>query len=766
MLLSDTRPDPLNTALLARPVRACLLVHELDGWEWQTLFTAGLAAMARFWGSQGDPVLPIPRTDAEAELFWELLARLDPDVIAEHHPLWQDVRELAPEAYAAQAKPIEAELERIGAEASVVEDHMTVPIAMPEIPTELRARLLARIAPLHLDPDGPTAFLSGEGGGIHPLADASKLPGLPAKLTELALSPDPFERLLLAMHVGALSPSLRSELVDAGVQVERKELPTAPQLARWLYQPRALNLASTPLTLGMKALAWFGSDPTAALSATVVVGDGAWDFALAHALRCFGHQAWWLPPAWVPDAERLAWVAQRMLTVTRRGVALTVTSASDEGGARALAEQLRSRPDGARLAAFAPWRDVLPARPARLLVRDLVSPGQPLALQGGRTGVLHTPVPELGEGAELELRWMTEVSIEDGRWPLMRHPASSQQVSDLPANLARAGADGFAYLSPPMLVRANVPLALQATRPAIEPVSALEQLIAVAAAGDWRCRPSEKGLYTSHAASLFGGFEELCAALSSAPVAAVLVAFLDGARDAAGLPLGDRRRYLTHEEIEKLAGGETSAFEMLLDANVLRRGVVLKCARCRFAAWYRPSEFDPSFSCKRCGAAQPVDGATLVDRAEPVWRYQLDEVIFQFLRHDGELPVLAAQSRFGDFRAPAGVVCELELRHEDARQVEVDFAVIRAGELWLGEAFTRPRYAKQEEPERLRELREVAELLGARGVLLATAAPALADITRERAQTAFDGSWPAWEEMAGCVHLKRPAKLIDAAPGD
>jgi hypothetical protein len=767
LLLATAKPDPINVTLLARPPRACVLVGQRSGFDWQTLFTAAIGAVTRLWGAPGNPLLPLPDTPAQCELFWALVALLDPDVYLHHQPHWDDLEELAPEIYGRQRAAIEKELTRIDADISFADEHLKLPIDPQGLPEELQRELVARTAPLHLDGDFMYTLLSSERAGIHPLTDASLLRPLPESVIEPAASIDPLERLLLATEFGTLSPQLRRDLAEAGTEVETRELPHRLELLRWIFGIGGPGWTSTPRRLGTQGLDWFQSVPMIEQKATIVVGEGPWDFALAYSLRCSGSLAWWLPESYLNDEGERQWVMQTLRSLTHKGFRLVVTSASDDTASERVASGLSSSHNRESQIQHRVWRNVLPLRPSRLLMRDLVGVPQPLHLQDGHTSRLNTPVPAFGEGTEeLEVRWMTEVSVEDG-WPHARHSAlGGKMIDTLGSAMARTTADGIAYLGPGMFVRGGVPLALQATKPRLEPLSLLEQVTVIAEDSGWKCQLSEKGQYTIATAAFFKGFDGLCAALRREEIARVLTAYLDGGATAVGRGLKDRRRYLSRTDVDGLAGpGNEDVLTELTDLRLLVAGVVLKCSRCRYAAWYRPRDIDPIFSCTRCGAEHPIDSTTRLEHPEPSWRYRLDETVFQFLRHRGDLPALAASGGFASSSLTVGVVPELELFNPDGEKLEIDFVVADGGDVWIGEAFTGSKYGLKE-TKRLRKLHEATVMLKARGVVLATSARALGTLTQERAATVFPGPWPVWVERSSCELLPRPKKLVDALVED
>ena len=139
---------------------------------------------------------------------------------------------------------------------------------------------------------------------------------------------------------------------------------------------------------------------------------------------------------------------------------------------------------------------------------------------------------------------------------------------------------------------------------------------------------------------------------------------------------------------------------------------------------------------------------------EPPWRYGLAEVIYQFLAHNGDLPLLAGhdfiRERAKDRPAAAPsrlqYAGELDIFDPDGVKHELDIMLADWTELWVGEATTQPRLESTnvEEHERLQRFRETADLLSARGALLITSG-SWEPKTVARACAAFPGIWPRLE---------------------
>lgn len=151
---------------------------------------------------------------------------------------------------------------------------------------------------------------------------------------------------------------------------------------------------------------------------------------------------------------------------------------------------------------------------------------------------------------------------------------------------------------------------------------------------------------------------------------------------------------------------------------------------------------------------QPVDQEALLIRPEPPWRYGLAEVIFQFLEHNGDLPLLSGhhfmrarnEGRTFRGRPKFQAAGELDIFGPDGAKSELDIVIAYGTELWVGEATTvkQPEKSKDDELNRLARLREVSEVLCARGVLLISGSNWVRN-TRSHAQRTFSAIWPRLE---------------------
>jgi len=114
-------------------------------------------------------------------------------------------------------------------------------------------------------------------------------------------------------------------------------------------------------------------------------------------------------------------------------------------------------------------------------------------------------------------------------------------------------------------------------------------------------------------------------------------------------------------------------------------------------------------------------------------------VVFQFLEHDGDVPVHAAGLLMEDAVLPASVAFEIELYDQAGQKSEHDLLISLGSHLLIGEATSTDRLgsSRSAERKRLRRLALVADMLGARTVVLASAAPGFAQKTARTRTTCW-----------------------------
>jgi hypothetical protein len=725
-----------------------------------------LATQARIWGGNQNLVVPLGWDIGNEELFWRLIDRCDPDVIALHSPTLADVEEIAPDLYTEQVQGIErglreAEFDDPNTHAEQIARSREAPVWQPELSQELRSKLVERVAPLYLDTAEPrTVHLDGSGSPPYPLTDLAKLQELPAGVLDMTSTLGDVDRLILTHAVGRLLPSFKAALEQRGVGsnpvgVDKEAIllstawPPYTVVSEFGY-PRLLS------DLGLaRRLAFADRD-----NVIVVVGDDRRDFFLFHALSRMRPHVSWLPASRLDNEAYVNAIAEAARFATRAtGVQrVHVTTASDDDAATRAVDLLAQRGRQMPGPTLTDWRETIPLSP--LWAADAQSERRLALLRHeGETQELQTPIPISVSPTEDDfsaLRWMVDVEVQG--WRPARHPTLGPSVFQgglVTAHDCRASVLGPSYSGLGLLVQPFLGLEASTARPRLRPRAIVDQVADILRPLGWDIRLSDKGAYALQSALLFGGLSALASALRDKATRALLDAYLTPttSNDPGKYLKDTRRRYLSLKDASGVVGDDADVpalIAQLYDSGVVVRGHILKCEYCRATSFYSLTE-EQRFTCVRCRTAQKATRFSWLGTAEPEFHYALSEVVLQFLKNHGELPLLAVNDHFiigrEREREALDVAFELDLVSPDEQLREHDIVATWGAELWLGEATLGDRLENTNaaEAERVRRLAETAKALSARGVLFVTGADAFTPSTKARIHAAFAN--PPWPDV-------------------
>jgi hypothetical protein len=268
-------------------------------------------------------------------------------------------------------------------------------------------------------------------------------------------------------------------------------------------------------------------------------------------------------------------------------------------------------------------------------------------------------------------------------------------------------------------------------RPRLRTPSALEVFNLLLADRGLACRYSDKGDFTFNAIRLWGGLDEIARDFSSFRKAAFFKDFLSDQESGAGPGVSlksTNRRYLTFWDARRITSMDRENLRIwidsLLDREIVSRGLIMRCSRCRYAAWYPGTRVGRTFECDRCRSEQTVDHAHWKAPSEPMWFYELSEVVFQALGFDTTEVVLALselknRSRQGFLYEP-----QMEIVRDGETISELDIWAIADGKVIVGEAKSAGRLGATaaNEEEVARRVRSVADAASADVAIFATTA--------------------------------------------
>ena len=129
----------------------------------------------------------------------------------------------------------------------------------------------------------------------------------------------------------------------------------------------------------------------------------------------------------------------------------------------------------------------------------------------------------------------------------------------------------------------------------------------------------------------------------------------------------------------------------LLGGAIVMRGLVFRCPLCRLKAWYGADELADRLRCARCREPFALTDCGWQPGTEPQWRYRLNELLWQLLMHNGDVPLRALRETLGigrrQVRQPTASLHEHDLWPPGAETpIELDICAQRGPELWIGEA--------------------------------------------------------------------------------
>lgn len=183
--------------------------------------------------------------------------------------------------------------------------------------------------------------------------------------------------------------------------------------------------------------------------------------------------------------------------------------------------------------------------------------------------------------------------------------------------------------------------------------------------------------------------------------------------------------------LERLVGAQIlkadirSWLDTRIETGAIRMGLALECGFCPWLDYYRIDEVGTHFDCKRCGSKNAVAHERWRSPPdEPRWYYNLHPTVVQFLKDNGDVPILAVHQFAASRRAfDAEFEVEIVKDSESRPTMEIDFAFMSRDGLVLGEAKSVSRLDGKDEKERLRDvgkLIEAARILGAREICFAS----------------------------------------------
>jgi len=350
------------------------------------------------------------------------------------------------------------------------------------------------------------------------------------------------------------------------------------------------------------------------------------------------------------------------------------------------------------------------------------------------------------------MQWQVDV-VMPGRQlparPAIRGSTLSQvPPGGIPDAIVRAGRHGVSFSSANMgFVLAGGPPESRLAHPMLRFPSAEQVFIELAAARGKIIQRSDAGRRAANATELWGSFDAIIADLGG-PARRLLDAFLPGKKDAdygSGYAIrGQGYLHFGHAEraLELNQDGTRDVLDRLTSLDVLRRGLLLSCERCRWQAFYPVGQVGKAFRCAACSHDSNLAAGTWYKKdPEPAWNYSLDQVVRTLLEQHGDVPMLAAERLR---RGTRDFMWAPELSIQQGRSsTEIDICAIVNGRVVVGEAKVNGRLdSSGKSPSQAADrLVRAAQVLTADEIVLATTQPAWAPGSLTAVETSLAGHW-------------------------
>lgn len=798
----------------ARPARVAVLIDSSDI-DWHHTALRIIEFLSSIWGGKHSVVVPTDGSTIEP-VFWAILERFSPDYVYFYKKTWADIKVSSPEGYAAQLQKLIELYDRGGPVFEVEKIRIDselqgAPASHFVLGTALCAEIAERLVPFHFE--SHFEWVIGNGYVPHQLTgilDVLPCVERPQSFASFEVPPE-INTLWWTALTGAYSKALAEQLHSLSLNegVIRASADALGGFVDWIArgavnsEPGGINeilgdrpgfmppdqTRPTPFDISMSCTGLYGS----AISFrdlgdhfALVLGDSVADFCLSYCLPRIGHRAAWLPSAWIDalQSKRDTPLGNCVFSVVyaaphnvRQGTGVKVCSVSK--GIAYVSEALEILKQHAGIGLNGERVDPVEAMqvvatPAPTITPYCIdSPNHPeiYPFLGDRSaGAIRSPRPTgFSKLKASKHRWVAEVSARSRAVPTIPHIAEHLIVLPQPlgAFAVRVSHQALAYACPgfSLIIGDDINANLQS--PEIGLFDTFAAVSFVAATKGSACQLSDKGIYQRDSFNKLGGVSKAAKLFKADGSRAVFEKFLDhtkrkqGTYDEGCVLDAEKRTYLDLTPIEKIMGGDPTAAVLLLDeltaAKVIYRGFALRCAVCKHAAWYSLADLTDEFRCTRCGRQQTISRQHWREPAAPQIFYKLDEIVYQFLKNDGDVVALSLDYMARKTRHPFNYSPEIEFRNADSALIgEIDFCAVYDGELTIGEAKRRGELAAsdRESQKVIEKYVYLANMLNARRVLFCTISGEWKNSTVEAVHRAFQGrlampTFVAAEELLG-----------------
>ncbi|MFD7158821.1 hypothetical protein ACFV9C_29770 [Kribbella sp. NPDC059898] len=622
------------------------------------------------------------------------------------------------------------------------------------ISDQLQKELINRLSPFHLSGRAVQHYLSRRDGFAFPFTKMPAiLPFAHRQVQRITLPPaidDPVGALMTHTRTGAATEAYLDQLRSHGIAAEAPPSECdawqfvqyalggrggwATVVGNGTWEPDADYDKTTPFAISSLHLArYYRTDKqmTYLEPVVVVLGDTVDDFCFYYSLSRLHDDVYWLPLSWLSEAYRGLMASRR-----RRTAGEEVDEPTNQQRlARFIVNQLPQKIDYGHHDKRIELRSMslslaqLRARKRQVVGLSYLGVDQGLSsiickdisetatacigsameennyaafesavfIDGESVSPVDTPKPKNFSKINVpEHYWLTSLVVEDYMPPPLPYLGSETlKLRGLTPEL-RVANDGLVYQCPNMAYFGG-DADVVTVRPKLVLLDEMTILGKYFGDAGITIKYSDKGNYFLDTIRRFGSLREAGEFIRAKSTRSILDGYMAKVNEADGTVIyldADQRAYLNFGAFQRYIGDEAAAavlIDSLVGREVLERGLILRCERCRLSSWYSLNFLTAEFSCNRCGLTQQFTRSHWKNPSEPHWYYKLVETIYQCYENNSHVTIQVLYKLLQESTHAFHFAPELDLfGFPQGKKSEIDISCVLDGQIILGECKTEP----------------------------------------------------------------------------